>query len=426
MKNLKVKTINYLFVLFVLFLTINVGISESKKDNLHSINSKIYYVGTIAVSPDGSKLASGSTDGTIKIWNTTSKSVMKTITINSSYSTDTFYSPYFITNDPRTQQSLLFSDNGTTLLVALTLISTNTIDLVQYDVNTGEELKSFPIESKFLSNSPNNDEIFVKSRSNGIIVYNLLTGDRNMLQINETFGNRAPNFILYTNNNSVQPNKLIYDTYNQSCAIADNSCQAGLLHIGQTITLAAHKNYIYTATLNQKETKLVTLDINSIKIWDLTSCSATECGLITSIPISLERGGIDNVRKVTLAISPDDTLLVFSLFPYDEPYGSIIYFDLVNNKSLFVGKAQEGFSALFTQDGKNIAYFDNNSVNFMNVSLLETTTTTITSTTSTTSTTTATSINYPVVNPSASMDPLIQIISLISMGLYVEKKRKKS
>ena len=150
MKNLKVKTINYLFVLFVLFLTINVGISESKKDNLHSINSKIYYVGTIAVSPDGSKLASGSTDGTIKIWNTTSKSVMKTITINSSYSTDTFYSPYFITNDPRTQQSLLFSDNGTTLLVALTLISTNTIDLVQYDVNTGEELKSYELLMLFM------------------------------------------------------------------------------------------------------------------------------------------------------------------------------------------------------------------------------------------------------------------------------------
>ena len=387
--------------------TINQNKNLLKIDSVKQSHTDL--VGVIVLSPDGTKLASASKDRTIKIWDVDTESVIRTITIDSNYSIDTIYSDIYYTGSPTTQNPILFTNDGTKLLVALKKNPVNggtlpSYELVQYDVNSGLEFQSFTISSPYLYNSPKINEIFVKKDLEEILTYDLQSGNQSNVLLNQSSIGRGANFILYTSDKSPFPDVLIYDDYDDFCSSTpQNPCQRGVVRIGENIMIdKAHEDKVYTAILSRNQSQLITVDRQDIKIWELTDCSKTTCRLVESLYAYL--GPTSSVEKAMFSISPDEKQLLYSVYPGDTFYGKgpgeIRRYNLADGG---IVENIKGFSGLFSKNGSKLIYFANNSVIFEKIA----------------------NTNTDTLTTVAGNDFLVQTVVMVFLFIYTKKKRKK-
>lgn len=147
-----------LFLIIVSFMTIKIFAQEDSKAELTVETGHSYYVRSVAFSPDGKIIASGSWDKTIKLWNASSGIELKTLEGH----------PDFV-------GSVAFSPNGK--LLASGSWDTN---IKLWDVETGREIKSFYGHNGTVNSvvfSPDGETIISGSSDKSVRIWNITSGE---------------------------------------------------------------------------------------------------------------------------------------------------------------------------------------------------------------------------------------------------------
>ncbi len=237
------------------------------------------YVYSVAYSPDGTKIISGSMDGTIKIWNANTGQCLKTLKGHSEY-----------------VYSVAFSPDGRRIVSGST---DKTIKI--WDANTGQCLKTLKGHKNFVLSvaySPDGTKIISGSRDNTIKIWNANTG-----QCLKTLKGHSSwvNSVAYSPDGtrivsgSVDDNVNIWDANTRKClktlkgtsnwansvvysqdgtkiisGSGDGTIKIWNANTGQCLkTLEGHSEYVYSLAYSPDGTKIISGSRDGIiKIWD--------------------------------------------------------------------------------------------------------------------------------------------------------------
>ena len=225
------------------------------------------YVYSVAYSPDGTKIISGSYDKTIKIWNANTGECLKTLEGHS----------YFV-------NSVAYSPDGTKIISGS---GDGTIKI--WNANTGKCLKTlnghkYSVES--VAYSPDGRKIIGGSRDKTIKIWNANIG--RYLQILEGHSDDV-NSVAY----SPDGRKIISGS-------DDNTIKIWNANTGKCLkTLRGHADYVYSVAYSPDGTKIISGSADkTIKIWD---ANTGQC-------LKTLKGHSWAVRSV--AFSPDGTKII--------------------------------------------------------------------------------------------------------------------
>ena len=237
------------------------------------------YVYSVAYSPDGTKIISGSMDGTIKIWNANTGQCLKTLKGHSEYIYSVAFSP-----DGR---RIVSGSNDKTIKI--------------WDANTGQCLKTLKGHKNFVLSvaySPDGTKIVSGSRDNTIKIWNANTG-----QCLKTLKGHSSwvNSVAYSPDGtrivsgSVDDNVNIWDANTRKClktlkgtsnwansvvysqdgtkiisGSGDSNVNIWDANTGECLkTLEGHSEYVYSLAYSPDSTKIISGSYdNTIKIWD--------------------------------------------------------------------------------------------------------------------------------------------------------------
>jgi WD40 repeat protein len=233
----------------------------------HNLNGHSSYVNTLAISPDGQTLVSGSADKTIKIWNLSTGQEIRTLAGHSN-----------------PVNSIVISPDGQTLVSGS---ADKTIKI--WNLSTGQEIRTLtghsnPVNS--LAISSDWQTLVSGSADKTIKIWNLSTGQ----EIRSITGNFS-----YVNALAISPDGQTLVSGN-----ADKAIKIWNLSTGQEIrTLKGHSSYVDCLVISPDGQTLVSGSADkTIKIWNLS----------TGKEIRTLIGHSSWVKS--LAISPDGQTLV--------------------------------------------------------------------------------------------------------------------
>jgi WD40 repeat protein len=233
----------------------------------HNLNGHSSYVNTLAISPDGQTLVSGSADKTIKIWNLSTGQEIRTLTGHSN-----------------PVNSIVISPDGQTLVSGS---ADKTIKI--WNLSTGKEIRTLTGHSNpvnTLAISSDWQTLVSGSADKTIKIWNLSTGQ----EIRSITGNFS-----YVNALAISPDGQTLVSGN-----ADKAIKIWNLSTGQEIrTLIGHSSYVDCLVISPDGQTLVSGSADkTIKIWNLS----------TGKEIRTLIGHSSWVKS--LAISPDGQTLV--------------------------------------------------------------------------------------------------------------------
>jgi len=233
----------------------------------HNLKGHSSYVNTLAISPDGQTLVSGSADKTIKIWNLSTGQEIRTLTGHSN-----------------PVNSIVISPDGQTLVSGS---ADKTIKI--WNLSTGQEIRTLtghsnPVNTLALSSDW--QTLVSGSADKTIKIWNLSTGQ----EIRSITGNFS-----YVNALAISPDGQTLVSGN-----ADKAIKIWNLSTGQEIrTLIGHSSYVDCLVISPEGQTLVSGSADkTIKIWNLS----------TGKEIRTLIGHSSWVKS--LAISPDGQTLV--------------------------------------------------------------------------------------------------------------------
>ena len=267
------------------------------------------YVWSVAISPDGQTLVSGSDDNTIKIWNLATGNLIRTLSGHSGW-----------------VKSVVISPDGQTLVSGS---DDNTIKI--WNLATGNLIRTLSGHSGWVKSvviSPDGQTLVSGSDDNTIKIWNLATG--NLIR---TLSGHS----LYVNSVAISP-----DGQTLVSGSADSTIKIWNLATGNLIrTLSGHSYQVWSVAISPDGQTLVSgSDDNTIKIWNLATGNlirtlSGHSGWVKSVVISpdgqtLVSGSDDNTIKIwnlatgnlirtlsghsdnvlSVAISPDGQTLV--------------------------------------------------------------------------------------------------------------------
>ncbi|MDZ8137469.1 MAG: serine/threonine-protein kinase [Nostoc sp. DedQUE04] len=229
------------------------------------------YVSSVAISPDGRTLASGSADNTIKLWNLATGKQTRTLTGHSSW-----------------VNSVAISPDGKTLASGS---EDTTIRL--WNLATGKEIRTLTGHSDYVSSvaiSPDGRTLASGSADNTIKVWNLATGEE--IRTPTRHSNRVISVAI-----SPDGKTLVSGSW-------DNTIKLWNLATGEEIrTFTGHSSYVFSVTISPDgKTLASSSDDNTIKLWNLA----------TGEQIRTLTGHSNSVSSV--AFSPDGKTLVSGSF----------------------------------------------------------------------------------------------------------------
>jgi WD40 repeat protein len=223
------------------------------------------WVNSVAISPDGRTLASGSHDKTIKIWNLATGEQIRTLSGHS-------YSVY----------SVAISPDGRTLASGS---RDKTIKI--WNLATGEQIRTLSGHSDWVNSvaiSPDGRTLASGSEDNTIKIWNLATGE----QIRTLSGHSSD-----VNSVAICP-----DGRTLASGSSDNTIKVWNLATGELIrTLSGHSDWVESVAISPDGRTLAGSSDNTIKVWNLA----------TGELIRTLSGHSDSVLSV--AISPDGRTL---------------------------------------------------------------------------------------------------------------------
>ncbi len=196
------------------------------------------WISSVAISPDGKTLASGSTDNTIKLWNLATGKQIRTLTEHSGW-------VYSFAISPDGKNLASGSDN-------------NTIKL--WNLATGEQIRTLGRHSDYVLSvaiSPDGNTLASTSRDNTIKFWNLATGK----EIRTLTGHSG-----YVNSVAISPNGKTLASGSD-----DTTIKLWNLATGEEIrTLTGHSNKVMSVAISLDSKTLVSGSWDkTIKIWRL-------------------------------------------------------------------------------------------------------------------------------------------------------------
>ncbi len=161
---------NIFFIFFILFFATTTA--NAQENLIKTFKGHTSDVLSVCFSPDGKYLATGSVDNSVKIWNTETGNVMRTLTghqysVYSDYSDYSVYSVYSV-------NSVCFSPDGKTLA------SVNYQEIKIWNTETGQEIRTLTGHTSFVNSvcfSPDGKYLASGSRDNFVKIWNTETGN---------------------------------------------------------------------------------------------------------------------------------------------------------------------------------------------------------------------------------------------------------
>jgi WD40 repeat protein len=244
---------------------------------IYTITKHLGYVYSLVISPDGQTLISGSADKTIKIWQLSTGQLIRTLTGHLGY-----------------VHSLAISPDGETLVSGS---GDNTIKIWQ--LSTGQEIRTLMGHLGYiyaLAISPDGEMLISGSADKTIKIWQLSTG-----QLIRTLTGHSG----YVYSLAISP-----DGQTLVSGSADKTIKIWQLSTGQEIrTLNGHSGWVYSLAISPDGQKLVNGSAdNSIKVWQLSTGEelrtiAEHSGFVYSLAISpdgqtLVSGSADSTVKI--------------------------------------------------------------------------------------------------------------------------------
>jgi len=298
---------NHLNKTSVASLTSRVG-PVASTNLVNILNGHSGLVSSVAISPDGNTLVSGSWDNTIKIWNLRTGQLRSTLTGHSGQ-----------------VESLAISPDGNTLVSGSW---DNTIKI--WNLRTGQlrsTLTGYSGYVESLAVSPDGNTLVSGSADKTIKIWDLRTG-----QLQSTLTGHSDS--VFSVAISPDSNTLVSGSWDKTIKIWD-------LRTGQLrSTLTGHSSYVFSVAISPDGNTLVSGSAdNTIKIWDLGTGQLR----------STLTGHSDSVFSV--AISPDSNTLVSA--SYDK---TIKIWDLRTGQlqSTLTGNSDPLLSIAISPDGNTI------------------------------------------------------------------------
>ena len=275
---------------------------------LKTLEEHIKLVWSVAYSPDGKKIVSGSDDKTIKIWNANTGQCLKTLEGHS----------YFV-------NSVAFSPDGKKIVSGS---YGGTIKI--WNANTGKCLKTlnghtYSVES--VAYSPDGRKIISGSRDKTIKIWDANTG-----QCLQT---------LWGHTGSVESVAYSLDGTKIISGSLDKNIKIWNANIGQCFkTLNGHSDNVFSVSYSPDGTKIISgSEDNTIKIWDANTgeCLKTLTG--------------DFAEVFSVAFSPDGTKIIS-----DSLDGTIKIWDANTGECLetLEGHSKSVYSVAYSPDGTKI------------------------------------------------------------------------
>jgi WD40 repeat protein len=234
---------------------------------VHTLTGHSSYVYTLAISPDGQTLASGSWDDTIKLWQLSTKQEICTLTGHAS-----------------NVRTVVISPDG-----HMMVSGSDNFAIKQWQMSTGAEIRTLNHHSGWvcsLALTPDGHTLASGSGDNTIKIWQLSTGEQ-LRTLTGHFG--------YVYALAISPDGQILVS-----GSADKTIKIWQLSTGEQLrTLTAHSSYVYALAISPDGQTLVTgSGDNTIKIWQLST--GEELRTLTG----------HSSYVYALAISPDGQTLV--------------------------------------------------------------------------------------------------------------------
>ncbi|MBQ2376397.1 MAG: PEGA domain-containing protein [Bacteroidales bacterium] len=256
----------------------NVNLTEYK--NLKTLNGDSDWVNSVAYSPDGTKIISGSYDNTIKIWDANTGQCLKTLEGHSNWVYSVAYSPdgtkiisgslggiikiwnantgqclKTLKGHPECVFSVAYSPDGTKII-------SGSVDptIKIWDANTGQCLKTLEGHSYWVNSvaySPDGTKIVSGSTDETIKIWDANTGQ--CLKTLEGHSDDVTS-VAY----SLDGTKIISGSYDKTIKIWD-------ANTGQCLqTLEGHSDYVRSVSYSPDGTKIISGSYDkTIKIWGI-------------------------------------------------------------------------------------------------------------------------------------------------------------
>ena len=257
---MKTKTTLILLILLNL-ISLNVYAQNFQYTGFDGHSGTVY---SVAFSPDGNTIASGSSDNTIRLWNANTGATLKILT---GYRYDV--------------NSVAFSPDGNTIA------SGNSDDIIRlWDVNTGDELMS-PLTGhsggvNSVAFNPDGQTIASGSNDDTIRLWDVNTGD----QLQKYTGHSGP---VYSVAFSPDGNTIVSGGYDNTIRLWDVNTGINL-H-----TLMGHRRNVYTVAFSPDGQTIASgSGDNTIRLWDVNT------GDELMSPLTVHRRNV-----YTVAFSPD-------------------------------------------------------------------------------------------------------------------------
>ncbi|MEH1931235.1 protein kinase domain-containing protein [Nostoc sp.] len=242
---------------------------------IYTLQGHSSYVNSVAFSPDGKTLASGSDDKTIKLWDVTTGGQIRTLQGHSSC-----------------VQSVAFSPDGKTLASGS---YDRTIKL--WDVTTGGQIRTLKGHSSWVQSvafSPDGKTLASGSRDTTIKLWDMITG--------------AQIHIFQGHSNWVQSVAFSPDGKTLASGSFGNIKLWGMTTGTQIHTLQGHSNWVGSVAFSPDGKTLASGSSGDIKLWDMTTGAQIHTLQGYFFSIAFSRNG-----KILASGSDDKTIKIWQL-----------------------------------------------------------------------------------------------------------------